>query len=617
MENRRFALFDGLPTEVLAPLLKRLEQRHFPVGATVLAQGAFAGEMYLIQAGTADISIADLQGNEHHLTRVGPGATLGEMSLLTGAPISATVRADETSGLEILVLTAEDFHQIAAAFPSIYRNLAAILSERLARTNQHTLRQYQDRIILLLDDGSPPLLGYALACSVAWHTRKPILLVLLADPASLSDGIRSLATLLPSPPLVAIASENHARLYNTEGPAQKKAYLLLATPDGDFAPPALAETLENLCSQYAYVLVQTAETRLLPFLTARSVQLSGTRRPSLAEGKNLPTGYMIRAWSDAGSLPRPDQLGILDVPKPGPDDEEALRQGSLPASTPTGRALGWAARDIARLKVGLALGAGAAKGYAHIGVLRVLEQAGLPVDYVAGTSIGGVVAALYALGYSPEATADILDQVGQAAFRLTFPSTALLSNAGLRTRMQKITGQKRIEELAVPLALVAADLLTWQEVVFQSGLLWAAVLASMSIPGIYAPQRIGAHTLIDGGVLNPVPSDIVKEMGADRVVAIKLSNREAGSRTWADAAEPISSGPSVLQTMLRSIELMQSKFSANTAATATILIEPILRESNGKGLRNFSQGRRFIPLGEAAAEEALPLLAAVFPWLRH
>lgn len=616
MGNRRFALFDGLPTELLTPLLRRLEQRHFLVGATVLAQGAYAGEMYLIQSGTADISIADLQGSEHHLTRVGPGTTLGEMSLLTGAPNSATVRANETSGLEVLVLKAEDFHQIAAVFPSIYRNLAAILSERLARTNQHTLRQYQDRIILLLDDGSPPLLGYALACSVAWHTRKPILLVLLADPASLSDEIISLATFLPSPPS-ATASDNHARLFNAQRPMQGNAHLMLAAPDGAFAPPALAETLEGLCSQYAYVLVQTAETKLLPFLTTRSIELSGSRKPPLAEGKNLRPGHVIQAWADVDSPPRPDQLGILHVPKPGPDDEDALRQGALPASTPTGRVLGWAARDVARLKVGLALGAGAAKGYAHIGVLCVLEQAGLPVDYIAGTSIGGVVAALYALGYSPEATADILDQVGQAAFRLTFPTTALLSNVGLRTRMQKVTGQKRIEELAVPLALVAADLLTWQEVVFQRGLLWAAVLASMSIPGIYAPQRIGAHLLIDGGVLNPVPSDIVTEMGADRVVAIKLSNREASSRKWADATEPISSGPTVLQTMLRSFELMQSKFSANTAAVATILIEPILRESSGKGLRNFSQGRRFIPLGEAAAEEALPRLMTVFPWLRH
>jgi NTE family protein len=612
MENLHFALFEDLPTETLIPLLRRLERRRYPGGATILRQGDHSSEMYLIQSGSANVSIADLQGNEHLLTRVGPGATLGEMSLLTGFPISATVRANEESTLEALVLTAEDFHQIAGAFPSIYRNLATILSGRLARTNRHSLRQYQERIILLQDDGAPPLLGYALACSLAWHTRSAILLLILAEPASFAQEIVSLATF----PLSEITHDNPAQLFNVREPEPGKAHLMLAAPEGAFAPAALAETLEGLCSQYAYVLVQTASKKVPPDLAARSARLAG-RHGLLPEGKGLQPGHTIQAWTETDGPPHPDQMGILHVPKPGAADEEWLKQGALSTSTPTGRVIGWAARHVAGLKVGLALGAGAAKGYAHLGVIRALERAGLPIDYLAGTSIGGVVAALYALGYSPDAAADILDQVGAAAFRLTLPTTALLSNAGLRTRMKKVIGQKRIEELAVPLALVAADLVTWQEVVFQRGLLWAAVLASISMPGIYPPQRIGAYTLIDGGVLNPVPSDVVAEMGADRVLAVKLSSREASPRKWTDAAEPSNGGATVLQTMLRSLELMQSTFSAHTAAAATISIEPILKESNGKGLRHFSQGRRFIPLGEAAAEEALPRLAAILPWLRH
>jgi len=614
MENHYFALFENLPTETLTPLLERLERRHFHAGTTVLTQGDHVGEMYLIQSGTADISIADLQGNEHHLARVGPGATLGEMSLLTGLGISATVRAANESGLEVLVLTTEDFHQIAATFPHIYRNLATILSERLVRTNRHALQPYQERLTLLLDTGAPPLLGYALACSLAWHTQSSVLILLIADLPSFSYEMVSLATFLPPPQ--GSFQKNLTSIFSVQPPVQGKAHLMLAAPEGAFAPAALAETLEGLCSQYAYVLVQASGQKLPPFLAGRNVQLSGLH-DALLEGKNLRPGHTIRAWADTEGPPRPDQAGILHVPKLGPDDKEALRRGALSTITPAGRVLGWAARDVAGLKVGLALGAGAAKGYAHIGVLRVLERAGVPVDYLAGTSIGGVVAALFALGYTSDAAADILDQVGAAAFRLTIPTQALLSNAGLRTRMHKVTGNKRIEELAVPLALVAADLVTWQEVVFKRGLLWAAVLASMSIPGIYSPQRIGAHTLIDGGVLNPVPSDIVAEMGADQVIAVKLSSREPSPRSWANADEPSSGGPSVLQTMLRSIELMQSKFSANTAAIATISIEPILRESGGKGLRNFSQGRRFIAPGEAAAEEALPRLATVLPWLQH
>lgn len=611
MENRYFALFENIPTETLTPLLKRLERRHFPGGALVLSQGASTGEMYLIQSGTADVSLADHQGSDHHLTLVGPGATLGEMSLLTGSPISATVRAHGESGLEVLVLTAEDFHQIASAFPAIYRNLATILSGRLARTNRHALPPYQERVVWLLDDDAPPLLGYALACSLAWHTRSSILLIVIAAPSSLPDAITSLATMPPA----GLFLDTQANLLGGQEPVQGKAHMMLAAPDGAFEP-TLAETLEGLCSRYAYVLVQTSGEKAQPFPMARCVQLTGLNT-SLPVRPGLRLGYTIRAWADTALPPHPDQEGILRVPRLSRADEEALRQACLSTNTPAGRVLGWAARDIARLKVGLALGAGAAKGYAHIGVLRSLERAGLSIDYVAGTSIGGVVAALYALGFSPDAAADVLDLVGAAAFRPTLPTTALLSNGGLRTRMKKIIGQMRIEELAVPLALVAADLFTWQEVIFQSGLLWAAVLASISMPGIYAPQRVGAYTLVDGGILNPVPRDVVAQMGADRVLAIKLSSREGSPRRWATATEATNGGPPILQTLLRSMELMQSTFSAHTASDATILIEPILKESSGKGLRHFSQGRRFIALGEAAAEEALPRLRTIFPWLQH
>ena len=612
MENLHFALFEDIPAETLTPLLKRLERRHFPADATILSQGAHTSEMYLIQAGAAEVSIADYLGKEHHLTQVGPGATLGEMSLLTGSAITATVRTHGEGGMEVLVLTAEDFHQVASAFPTIYRNLATILSGRLARTNRHSLQHYQERVIWLLDDDAPPLLGYALACSLAWHTRRSILLIVITDSSSLSGDVTPFATLSQA----ALFHDNLASIFSAQEPVQGKAHVMLAAPEGAFAPITLAETLEGLCSRYAYILVQAAEKKVQPFSAARRVKLTGLNK-SLLGGKNLRPGHTIQAWTDSDMPPHPDQAGILRVPKLNRTGEEALRQASLSIITPAGRVLGWAARDIARLKMGLALGAGAAKGYAHIGVIRSLERAGLPIDYVAGTSIGGVVAALYALGYSPDAAADILDQVGAAAFRLTLPTTALLSNAGLRTRMKKIIGQKRIEELAVPLALVAADLVTWQEVIFRRGVLWAAVLASISMPGIYAPQRVGAHTLIDGGVLNPVPRDVVAEMGADLVLAIKLSSREGSPRTWANATEAINGGPPILQTMLRSIEMMQSTFSAHIASDATILIEPILKESGGKGLRHFSQGRRFIDPGEAAAEEALPRLAALLPWLQH
>jgi NTE family protein len=192
----------------------------------------------------------------------------------------------------------------------------------------------------------------------------------------------------------------------------------------------------------------------------------------------------------------------------------------------------------------------------------------------------------------------------------------LLSSTGLRSGIQQIAGDQRIENLALPLALVAADLSTQQEVVFRRGLLWPAVLASVSLPGIYPPQRIGPFTLVDGGVLNPVPGDVVAELGADRILAVRLSNHPPGQRNWAEAQPSINSGPSVLQTMMLSLDLLQSRISTHTAAAATILIEPVLEERDGKGLRHFSQGRSFITRGIAATEAVSPLLTQAFPWLR-
>src|SRR5207244_1443550 len=164
---------------------------------------------------------------------------------------------------------------------------------------------------------------------------------------------------------------------------------------------------------------------------------------------------------------------------------ETLRRGQLAATTPAGRAIGWAARDIAHLKVGLALGGGGAQGYAHMGALRCLQQCGIPIDYLAGTSVGATVAGLYALGHLPAAIAEILNGAGAHLFRLKVPTRSFLSDKRLRQYLRSIAGEQRIEELSVPLAMVAADLVTVARWSSAAGLVWAAALAGVAIPGVF------------------------------------------------------------------------------------------------------------------------------------
>ena len=126
---------------------------------------------------------------------------------------------------------------------------------------------------------------------------------------------------------------------------------------------------------------------------------------------------------------RPHHDRVVSVPQLADADLRAMRNGVLPSDTPAGGALGWAARDVAGLKVGVALGAGSIRGYAHVGVLERLHQAGVPIDYIAGTSVGSAVAGLYALGQEPARIADTLDEFGPNLFKLHFPLRSLLSTA--------------------------------------------------------------------------------------------------------------------------------------------------------------------------------------------
>jgi len=600
--------FEGLPAEDLARILGRLERRRYAAGTIMLGEGETVEEMYIVQEGLTEVLIADRNGAEHLLSRIGVGGTLGEMALFTGQPASATVRA--VSETEVLVLSRQEFEDVADRLPVVYRNLGAILSRRLNRTNSRWLHAYTGRTALLQDGGAPPLLGYALACSVAWHTRKPTLFVAVIPETSPAELLEMTAD-APSPRFPVSRANFGGTADGSHG--SPRAHAIVAKPEGPFAPAALHETIDELSSVYDHVLVQVPGD-FIATLGGRRMLLLDAWQPEPANGGSGP-GSTIRGWVTPTRPNQPERDGALRVPALSREDRDGLRAGLLPTGTAAGRALGWAARDLARLKVGVAFGGGSEKGYAHIGVWRALERVGLPVDFLAGTSIGSAVAALYALGYAPDEGTKVLDTCGANAFRLGLSTASVLSNTGLRASLQVVGQDKRIEDLQTPLAITAADITSGREVVFRRGLLWPAVLASMALPGVYPPQVIGPYTLVDGGVLNPVPSNVAAEMGADTVIAVRLAGRSAVTRDYPESREATGRVPTMLHTITRSIEMLQSKISADTAAAATIIIEVNFEEVARVGLRRWAEGRKYIPLGEAAVEAALPRIVAALPWV--
>ncbi|MFO8062635.1 MAG: patatin-like phospholipase family protein [bacterium] len=177
-------------------------------------------------------------------------------------------------------------------------------------------------------------------------------------------------------------------------------------------------------------------------------------------------------------------------------------------------------------KLGLALGGGAAKGLAHIGILKVLEENDIRIDFVSGTSMGAIIGAMYASGMSAseiESVATGLDKKEAASlFRITLDGAGFINGERITGLLEDVIHKKKFTEMEIPFACVACDIVTGREIVFTEGNIINSLRASMSIPGIFSPVKNEGNVLVDGGLVNPVPADTVRDLGADRVLAVNV-----------------------------------------------------------------------------------------------
>jgi NTE family protein len=246
-------------------------------------------------------------------------------------------------------------------------------------------------------------------------------------------------------------------------------------------------------------------------------------------------------------------------------------------------------------KVGVALGSGLARGLAHIGVLKVLFDAGIRIDYLAGSSMGSVVAALFACGLKLKLIERLAESIPRRTWMdFTFPRMGLMAGERLEELMQLLTGRRRIEEMELPLAFVAVDLGSGGKVVLRSGPAARAIRASCAIPGIFCPVKIDGKLLVDGGVLDRVPAGVVKEMGADLVIAVDVDSFATEYKI-----------NHIFDVLSKTIEIMSREISAAKQQVADVVITPDLSDI---APFHFHRASEIIARGEEAARQALPLL---------
>lgn len=246
-------------------------------------------------------------------------------------------------------------------------------------------------------------------------------------------------------------------------------------------------------------------------------------------------------------------------------------------------------------KIALALGGGAARGFAHIGVIKMLESQGIVADYVVGTSAGAVVGSLYASGHDAYAMQKIAQQLDETIFAdWTLGGRGFLKGEALQGFVNQHLRNRPLEGLNKPFAAVATDLKSGERVVFRTGDSGLAVRASAAVPGVFQPTQFGGKSYVDGGLSSPIPVQAAREMGADFVIAVDISARPEG--------QPVDSLSSV---MWQTITIMGGVIGRNELRDADIVIRPNLPYVKSW---DFTARHDAILEGERAAQAALPLI---------
>ncbi|MCL6570704.1 MAG: patatin-like phospholipase family protein [Bacillus sp. (in: Bacteria)] len=249
-------------------------------------------------------------------------------------------------------------------------------------------------------------------------------------------------------------------------------------------------------------------------------------------------------------------------------------------------------------KIGLALGSGGARGFAHLGVIKALKEAGIPIHLIAGSSMGALVGSFYGAGID----LDRLYKLSTAFKRKYFldfivPKMGFIAGKKVKEFIKVFTHGKNIEELSIPIGIVATDLLTGEKVVFKSGPVAEAVRASISIPGIFVPEKYNGRILVDGGVTDRVPVSVAKEMGADIVIAVDVSRVKRNAEVT-----------SIYDVIMQSIDIMQSEIINNREIAATVMIRPPVEIYSSRAFTNIEE---IIKLGEEETKKCLKQIEMV------
>jgi NTE family protein len=258
-----------------------------------------------------------------------------------------------------------------------------------------------------------------------------------------------------------------------------------------------------------------------------------------------------------------------------------------------------------RKKVGLALGGGAARGLAHIGVLEVLEREKIPIDMIAGTSMGAIIGAFYAHTRDINLIRDLTVEMGKQRIRfftdLTIPRTGILRWKWVEDRLKRVIGGVRFEDLKIPFSCVAVDIDNGEEVILNEGLVWDAARASATVPVALSINPWQGRYLVDGGVSNPVPVSVLKQMGADFIIAVNVLH-DAVNVTDHELHKKAKEH-NIFTIMTKTVYILSYRVIGTSLGEADVVIEP---DMGGIAFTDFHRAEECIKRGARTTQNIIP-----------
>jgi NTE family protein len=556
---RSFSLLSEVGDSGLKRLLGEANWFCLPGGMLLQRDGENSRALFLVVTGSLGVFVEDERGNRKLVAHIPAGETVGEMSLISGEAHSAQLVALRDS--ELLRVSPEAFNGLIARYPRVMLNLMRVMVKRLQNTTRggDTKARPKTFAIIPLQEG--------LDAEPIAHRLS----------AALSDMGSHSAVLDSS------ASDQSAEWFTNFEADHDVVFYRGDAPD----------------SAWTHLCLRQADRIFLLARSDRPLPLRPLDMPAFKErATGLPQLLLLHPENQTHDLPEHFALrsGLFE-------SHHHIRVGNP-------NDIRRVARFVAGRAVGLVLAGGGARGFAHIGVLKALYEAGVPIDHLGGTSMGAIVAAGVAMEWSIEELTERLREAFVKSNPLddyTFPLIALVRGRKVSRLLQNGFGDIRIEEMPKPFFCVSSDLTTGRIHTHRGGPLWRALRASVALPGILPPVTFHGHLLVDGGVMNNLPVDVMAEQSSGPIIAsdvtgeldLKATDDQYGEPPfWWLIREGMRGSPSIVSILMRSGTVGAEAQRRVVREQADYLFEPPLKDV---GLRDWKAFDRAIAEGYAHA----------------